>query len=169
MLQQRVKNFNLGLLKKTKVTASSGLILIMSFAKEIGLIDELEKKFSHLKKRKRGYCVSEKVLSFVEMVIKGGRRLNDIDILSSDPLSACDAQVDGLLDILGMDKFPRANTIGDLAKRFTRRDIDNLAEIVMKLSSNTIRQKGLKEIVIDIDSSLIPIFAPAMLPLRPII
>ncbi len=26
----------------------------MSFAKEIGLIDELEKKFSHLKKRKRG-------------------------------------------------------------------------------------------------------------------
>ena len=147
MLQQRVKNFNLGLLKKTKVTASSGLILIMSFAKEIGLIDELEKKFSHLKKRKRGYCVSEKVLSFLQMLIKGGGRLNDIDILSSDP---------GLLDILGMDKFPRANTIGDLAKRFTRRDIDNLAEIVMKLSSNTIRQKGLKEIVIDIDSSLIP-------------
>ena len=83
MVQQRVKNFNLGLLKKTKVTASSGLILIMSFAKEIGLIDELEKKFSHLKKRQRGYCVSEKILSFLQMLIKGGGRLNDIDILSS--------------------------------------------------------------------------------------
>jgi len=147
MIRQKIKYFNLGSLKKTKVTASSGLILLMSFAREIGLIDELEKTFSHLKKRKRGYCVSEKILSFVEMLIKGGRRLNDIDILSSDP---------GLLDILGMDKFPRANTIGDLARKFTRRDIDNLANIVMKLSSNTIRQKGLKKIVIDIDSSLIP-------------
>jgi len=147
MVQQRVKNFNLGLLKKTKVTASSGLILIMSFAKEIGLIDELEKKFSHLKKRNRGYCVSEKILSFLQMLIKGGERLNDIDILSSDP---------GLLDILGIDSFPRANTIGDLAKRFTLRDINEMADVVMKLASNTIGQKGLKEIVIDIDSTLIP-------------
>lgn len=121
MICQRVKNFNIGSLRKTKVTASSGLILIMSFAKEIGLAAELEKRLSHLKKRKRGYCVSEKILSFVEMLIKGGRRLNDIDILSSDP---------GLLDILGMDKFPRANTIGDLERKFRRRDIDNLAEIV---------------------------------------
>ena len=147
MIRQKVKNFNIGLLNKTKVTASSGLILIMSFAKEIGLIDELEKSLSHLKQRKRGYSVSEKIFSFVEMLIKGGRRLNDIDILSSDP---------GLLDILKMDKFPKANTIGDLARRFTRRDIDNLSDIVMKLSSNTIRQRGLEEIVIDIDSSLIP-------------
>ena len=147
MLQQRVKNFNLGLLNKTKVTASSGLILIMSFAKEIGLIDELEKKFSHLKKRKRGYCVSEKILSFLQMLIKGGVRLNDIDILSSDP---------GLLDILDIDRFPRANTIGDLAKRFTLRDINEMSGIIMKLSSNIIRQKELEEIVIDIDSTLIP-------------
>ena len=147
MIGQQVKNFKLGSLKKTRVIASSGLILIMSFAKDIGLAAALEKRFSHLKKRKRGYCVSEKILSFVEMVIKGGRRLNDIDILSSDP---------GLLDILGMDKFPKANTLGGLARRFTRRDINNLAEIVMKLSSNTIRRRGLGEIVIDIDSSLIP-------------
>lgn len=147
MICQKVKNFNIGSLNKTKVTASSGLILIMSFAKEIGLAAELEKRLSHLKKRKRGYCVSEKILSFVEMLIKGGRRLNDIDILSSDP---------GLLDILEMDKFPQANTLGDLARRFTRRDINNLADIVMKLSSNTIAHKGLKEIVIDIDSTLIP-------------
>ncbi len=146
MIGQQVKNFKLGSLKKTKVTASSGLMLIMSFAKEIGLTAALEKGLSHLKKRKRGYCVSEKILSFVEMLIKGGRRLNDIDILSSDP---------GLLDILGMDKFPRANTIGDLARKFSQRDICKLADIVMDISSKTIRHRGLKEIVIDIDSTLI--------------
>jgi hypothetical protein len=97
--------------------------------------------------RKRGYYASEKILSFIEMPIKGGRRLNGIDILSSYP---------GLLDMLGMDKFPKANILGDLARRFTQRDINNLADIVKKLSSNDISQKGLKEIVIDIDSSLIP-------------
>ena len=118
----------------------------MSFAKEIGLIDELEKRFSHLKKRKRGYSVSEKILSFIEMLIKGGRRLNDIDILSSDP---------GLLDILMVDRFTRANTIGDLTRRFFHRDIHKLADIIMKLSSNIIRLKGLRKVVIDIDSRLI--------------
>jgi len=81
------------------------------------------------------------------MLIKGGRRLNDIDILSSDP---------GLLDILMMDKFPRANILSGFVRGFRRRDIDQLADIVMKLSSNTIRQKGLKKIVIDVDSTLIP-------------
>ena len=145
MIRQKVKNFNIGSLRKTKVTASSGLILIMSFAREIGLIDELEKRFSHLKKRKRGYGVSEKILSLIGMLIKGGSRVSDIDILSSDP---------GLLDMLMMERFPRANTLGGFARRFTRRDIHKLADIVMKLSSNIIKQKGLKKVVIDIDSSL---------------
>ena len=44
----------------------------------------------------------------------------------------------------------------DLVRRFTRKDIAKLADIVMKLSSNTIHQKGLKEIVIDVDSNFIP-------------
>lgn len=77
MIRQKVKNFNIGSLRKTKVTASSGLILIMSFAREIGLIDELEKRFSHLKRRKRGYGVSEKILSLIGMLIKGGSRLQE--------------------------------------------------------------------------------------------
>ena len=75
MICQKVKNFNLGLLIKSKVPASSGLILIMSFAEEIGLAAELEKRLSHLKKRKRGYCVSEKILSFVEMLLPEQRPL----------------------------------------------------------------------------------------------
>jgi len=146
MVHQRVKNFKLGSLKKTKVTASSGLMLLMSFAKEIGLVDELERRFCHLKKRGSGYCVSEKILSFIQMLIKGGERLNDIDILSSDP---------GLLDILEIERFPRANTIGELARRFTLRDIHSMADMVMRLASNTIREKSLKEVIIDVDSSLI--------------
>jgi len=146
MVGQNIKNFNLGKLQKTTVTASSGLLLLMTFAKDIGLIEELEKRLSHLKKRRRGYAVSEKIMSFVQMLIKGGDRLSDIDVLRSDP---------GLLDILMMEHFPRPNTIGDLARKFSRRDVHRLAEVVMKLASGMIRACGQKEVVLDIDSSLV--------------
>lgn len=146
MIGQNVKNFNLGKLQKTTVTASSGLLLLMIFAKDIGLVEELERRLSHLKKRRRGYAVSEKILSFVQMLCKGGDRLSDIDVLRSDP---------GLLDILMMEGFPRPNTIGDFARKFKRRDIHRLAEVVMKLASRMIRARGQKEVVLDIDSSLV--------------
>ena len=69
MIGQQVKNFKLGSLKKTKVTASSGLILIMSFAKEIGLAAELEKRLSHIKKRKkRSPAMEEEVAESVHFV-----------------------------------------------------------------------------------------------------
>jgi hypothetical protein len=146
MINQKLKNFNLGTLKKTKVTSSSGLLLILKFAEEIGLFKEIEEKFSHLKHRASGYSVSQVIISLLGMFIKGGDRLNDINILSSDP---------GLLNIFQMKKFPNANTLGGFARRFSQRDIFNLAELVMRLSSNIIKLKGLKEVIIDIDSSLI--------------
>jgi len=146
MIGQKIKNFNLGKLKKTTVTASSGLVLLMTFAKDIGLIEALERVFSHLRKRRRGYTVSEKILSFVQMLIKGGNRLSDIDVLGSDP---------GLQDMLMMEHFPRPNTIGDLARKFGGKDIHRLAEVVMSLASRMIRAKGLKAVVLDMDSSLV--------------
>jgi len=146
MIGQKIKNFNLGKLQKTTVTASSGLLLLMTFAKDIGLVNALEKALAHLKKRKRGYTVSEKILSFIQMLIKGGNRLSDIDVLRSDP---------GLMNILMMENFPRPNTIGDLARKFRGRDVHRLADVVMRLSSRMIRSKGLKKVVLDIDSSLV--------------
>jgi hypothetical protein len=39
----------IGQLRKTNVTASSGLLLLMTFSKGMGLIDELERRLAHLK------------------------------------------------------------------------------------------------------------------------
>jgi hypothetical protein len=113
----------------------------------VGLFKEVEKRFSHLKQRDKGYSVSQMIMSILGMFIKGGDRLSDINVLSSDP---------GLLDILGMSRLPNANTLGGFARKFKQRDIFNLSELVMKLSSNIIKIKmGLKKVIIDIDSSLI--------------
>lgn len=146
MIKYKSKNFNLGTLTKTKVTSSSGLLLILKFAEEIGLFKEVEERFSSLKQRASGYPVSQMIMPMLALFIKGGDRLSDINILSSEP---------GLLDILQMPKLPNANTLGGFARRFSQRDIFNLAELVMKLSSNIIKVMGLTEVVIDIDSSLV--------------
>jgi len=64
------------------------------------------------------------MLSFIEMIIKGGDHLSEIDVLRADP---------GLLDISGMKSFPCPNTLGDLARRFSRRVVHRLGEVVIRM------------------------------------
>ena len=80
------------------------------------------------------------------MILKGGDRLSDVDMLRADP---------GLLDLWGMKGFPRPNTLGELARRFSRRDIHGLAEVVMRTACQAIRAQGVKQVVLDLDSTLI--------------
>jgi hypothetical protein len=146
MIRQNIQNFKLGSLHRTKATASSGLALLMTFAKDIGLGKQLDLCFSHLKRRQRGYSVSAKLLSFLQMIIKGGDRLSDIDLLRADP---------GLLSLLRMEGVPRPNTLADLARRFRRRDIHRLAECTMRLAVRALRAKKVRRVILDIDSTLV--------------
>ena len=146
MIHQKTQIFKLGHLKKTKVTASSGLALLMSFVQDIGLSQKLDQTFSHLKYRQRGYAVSAKILSFLQMILKGGDRLNDLDLLRSDP---------GLLNLTQMKSVPRPNTIADLARRFGRRDLHRLSMIGMELVGKALRVHKVKRLFLDIDSTLI--------------
>jgi hypothetical protein len=146
MIRQNIQNFKLGTLRRTKVTASCGLALLMSFAKDIGLGKQLEFCFSHLKQRNRGYSVSAKILSFLLMIIKGGDRMSDIDLLRADP---------GLLALLRMEGVPRPNTLAELSRKFRQRDIHRLAECGMRLVVRALRLRKLRRVVLDIDSTLV--------------
>lgn len=146
MIRQNIQNFKLGSLHRTKVTASSGLALLMTFAKDIGLRRQLDLRFSHLKLRQRGYSVSAKVLSFLQMISKGGDRLSDIGLLRADP---------GLLALLRMEGVPRPNTLADLARRFRQWDIHRLAECGMQLAVRALRAKKVRRVILDIDSTLV--------------
>jgi hypothetical protein len=146
MIRQNIENFKLGTLRRTKVTASSGLALLMTFAKDIGLAKQLDCCFSHLKRRRRGYSVSAKILSFLQMIIKGGDRLSDIDLLRADP---------GLLALLRMEEIPRPNTLAELSRRFSRRDIHRLAECGMRLVVRALQLRKVGRVVLDIDSTLV--------------
>lgn len=146
MIRQNIENFKLGTLRRTKVTASGGLALLMTFAKDIGLGKQLDCFFSHLKHRRRGYSVSAKILSFLQMIIKGGDRVSDIDLLRADP---------GLLALLRMGSVPRPNTLAELCRRFSRRDIHRLAECSMRLGLRALRFRKVRRVVLDIDSTLV--------------
>jgi len=146
MIRQNIQNFKLGTLRRTKVTASCGLALLMTFAKDIGLAKQLDCCFSHLKRRRRGYSVSAKVLVFLKMIIKGGDRLHDVGTRRVDP---------GLLSLMRMERVPRPNTLSDLAHKFQQRDIHRLAEIGMRLGVQAIARRKPKRVILDIDSTLI--------------
>lgn len=108
MIRQNIANFKRGTLRRTRVTASSGLALLMTFAKDLGPAKQLHDCFSHLKRRRRGYSVSAGILAFLQMIIKGGNEISDIDCLRADP---------GLLALLRMEGVPRANTLAELFRR----------------------------------------------------
>lgn len=146
MIRQNLQNFKLGTLRKTKVIGSSGLALLMTFATDIGLDKRLDSLFGHFKERRRGYSISAKILAFLQMILKGGDRLNDVAILRSDP---------GLLSLLRMDGVPRSNTLSDLARRFQRRDIHRLADLGMRLAVRALARRKSKRLILDIDSTLI--------------
>lgn len=146
MISQHLQNFKLGTLHQTQVTGSAGMALFLTFAQDLGLGKELDRLFSHLKKRQRGYSVSALLLSFLRMVIQGGDRLNDLDLLDADP---------GLLALTRMPSVPRPNTVADLARKFRRRDVQALAEIGMRLAVQALRARQPKRLILDIDSTLI--------------
>lgn len=73
------------------------------------------------------------MLSFIEMIIKSGDRLSDIDVLRADP---------GLLDISGMKSFRRPNALGYLEHRLSRRDVHRVGEVVLRMSYRAIGGKG---------------------------
>jgi len=146
MIRQNVGNFKIGTLHKTKVIGSSGLALLMTFAQDVGLGKQLDRMFSSLKQRRRGYSVSAKVLSFLQMIIKGGDRLSDLDVLRADP---------GLLTLMRMDRVPRPNTVADLARKFRRTDVHRLAECGMRMGVRALAQRKPKRLILDIDSTLV--------------
>jgi len=121
------------------------MALLLTFTQNIGLGKELDRRFAHLKQRRRGYTVSALLLSFIRLVIQGGDRLNDLDQLEADP---------GLLTLTRMPSVPRPNTLADLAKKFRRKDVHRLADVAMHLGVRALRARKPRRVILDIDSTL---------------
>ena len=75
-------------LQKTsaKITSQGGLVLVDKMAEAMGVFSSLEDDLGHLKRRKRGYKVSENVIdpALVRLYVSGDDVISDIKQLEMD-------------------------------------------------------------------------------------
>ncbi|MBK8870730.1 MAG: IS1380 family transposase [Elusimicrobia bacterium] len=121
------------------VTSYAGLPLLLGMAKSLGLEERLNGL--PVKERARGYRPAETIFSLMGLLQSGGVALDDMDLLNGD---------EGLRALLG--KFPAANTVGELLRRFGNSAIHRLGQIQLETAVKVIRSAGLKSVVVDVDS-----------------
>jgi hypothetical protein len=131
---------------KSLITPRAGIPLISAIAHSIGVPRLLEDKLSSLKKRHRGYSITQHILSLALLLISGGEVLDDIRALQGD---------NALKSLLNCKGIPASNTTGELLRKFTRRELSQFSGIHRKMTGKIIRKAGLKEITVDIDSTLV--------------
>lgn len=106
MIQQTLFPFKLGIAKE-KLTAHSGLALMAEFNHGIGLRELVDRYLPHPGSN-RGFKPSVFVDSLVLMLQAGGRSLEDIRELKYE---------EGLMKLIGKDRIPEPDTIGDWLRR----------------------------------------------------
>jgi hypothetical protein len=87
---------------KDNVTGRMGLSWVMHCAKDFGLKGIVEAEYAKGKSHKRGIEPWKKVMSGVMMMLSGGQRVEDIEVLRADK---------GLLESLGWEEMNCADTM----------------------------------------------------------
>lgn len=133
--------------KKSRFHVSSfcGLPLLHHVAHWLGIPDEADRLLA-LKERRRGYSVSQLLMSLVMLLTAGGERLDDIRMLRGDPV---------IRALSSLDTIPDATTLGRFLKRFRKPDLAALAQLSTSLAGRIQQHCSPDEATLDVDSSLI--------------
>lgn len=142
-----VQNLNALQVAKTSnsLTSFAGLPIILGLAERLNLPKKLN-SISGLKERRRGYTVSDHVLSLAVTLIAGGRDLDDVERLKHDA---------GLSALFEDSLFPCANTLGEFLRQFDQSSLWHLGEINAGLVRILIAQRKLSTLTLDMDSTII--------------
>jgi hypothetical protein len=104
---------------KTKAIPCGGIGGIHRLARELGLIETIDKRL-HLLKFHLPYHESDHVLNFAYNALCNGTCLDDIELRRNDLV---------FLDALGADRIPDPTTAGDFCRRFSATDVETLQDI----------------------------------------
>ena len=128
------------------VTAFGGLPLIAHLAESLGVIAAIDRQLGGLKRRRRGYAVWQPLLSLVLLLVAGGNRLDDIELLRSDR---------NLRRLLGQARLPAATTLGGFLRRFNRRSLAALSQVSASLVTRVLLKRHITAVTLDFDATLI--------------
>ena len=102
-----------------------GIGAIHTMVKHLGLDREIDKTLNLLKQH-QPYHESDHILNIIYNIIAGGTCIEDIELLRQDP---------AYLNALGASRIPDPTTVGDFLRRFKKKDIIALMELVNKIRS----------------------------------
>jgi Transposase DDE domain group 1 len=134
--------------ERSRGIAVGGIGAIHALARQIGLIDAIDKRL-HLFKMRLPYYESDHVLAQAYVPLCGGTCLEDLELLRNDEV---------FLDALGARRIPDPTTAGDFCRRFNEHSIHTLLDI---LNDTRIRVWAkqpdvfFEEAVVDMDGALV--------------
>jgi hypothetical protein len=100
--------------------AQGGIGAIHRLAKKIGLVKAIDQRIQLLK-RHLPYHESDHVLNLAYNVLAGGTRLDDIELRRND---------EAWMNALGAKIIPDPTTAGDFLRRFHKKDVEALMDVI---------------------------------------
>jgi Transposase DDE domain group 1 len=129
-------------------TGLGGIPLMHQLAKDIGLIDAIDKNL-HILKIHMPYSDSDHVLNLAFNPLCNGDCLQDIELRRNDI---------GFLDALGAERIPDPTTAGDFCRRFDVSSINTLQDIFDDVRVGVWQQQPavfFEQATIDVDGSIV--------------
>jgi hypothetical protein len=105
---------------RTRAIASGGIGAVHALARQVGLIDAIDRDL-HLLKFHLPYHESDHVLTFADNALADGTCLQDLELRRQDEV---------FLDALGARRLPDPTTAGDFCRRFNEAAIRQLQDAV---------------------------------------
>lgn len=136
---------------KPDATLSSvgGLASFNTFVQAEGLGRTLYERFGHLKVGSRVvYPMHTQMQLLVDAAVAGAKRVFDFEWLAGDPL----------FTHLAGGAVPSVDVVYDDLRRFGSQELEDLEEIVAEQGLRSVRAKRWKDLTVDIDTTVTPLF-----------
>lgn len=129
-----------------KISSNGGLVLVDKMAEALGVSPSIEDKLGHLKRRNRGYKVSEKVMDLVRLYVSGGDAISDIRQLRFDEV---------VKGYLGRDSLMACSTAVEFLAQLGRVEVDSLSKVAGNVASDTVLLSRTDTATLDVDATFI--------------
>jgi hypothetical protein len=145
MVQVQDRSFKL---EKTaaKISSNGGLVLVDKMAEALGVSPSIDEKLGHLKRRNRGYKVSDKVMDLVRLYVSGGDVISDIRQLRFDGV------VNGYL---GRDSLMACSTAVEFLMQLCGREVNALSKVAGGVARDTLHLNRNRTATLDVDATFI--------------
>ena len=134
-----------------KITPLAGVVLVDRIAQALGVTASLERRLGHLKQRRRGYRVSDKVMDLVRLVVSGGRALSDLRMLRGDEV------LQGALgrEALGLPAAMAGSTAVEFLGQLGAREVAELSRVAGRAAADTLHLSRREMATLDVDATFI--------------